>query len=513
MPRLDPIVALTSDQRLQLVGADVRDADGVVRVSSALTLEQLDAARFLENARIFLAAMDEAPVRATKELGNLELRFVARMIDELHFDPETLEWLRYASRRPNEDDVLELHVLRIVLGLAGLTKKRSGLFSVTQRGRRLLQPAHAAALYELLFRTYFGQFNVFYGRGHREEAALQRRFVYALWTIRHIAEHPVTTARIAALMPRDGIVRSPTEGYPATRRPGEFESAVGLVLLEPLRSFGLLTGGEGGHWSRPEREPWQVAPLFDEAISFDFADTEAAPPAGRHLHLVPDANGEGAPELAPSADVAGGKSAGPRDAEPPTVAHLLVTLTGTEPPVWRRLEVPVRSTFAQLHQYLNTAMGWLDYHLHDFEVGKRRIAAPDAEWESEGPHEDEARVVLADVLAGGTRSFTYRYDFGDDWEHLVEVERVGAGAPGAFYPRCSGAARACPPEDCGGVPGYLALLDALADPERPEREDLLEWLDGPYDPEVVDIEGIDRLLHLAATGEIRPQDLDYFSEE
>jgi hypothetical protein len=193
--------------------------------------------------------------------------------------------------------------------------------------------------------------------------------------------------------------------------------------------------------------------------------------------------------------------------------RLLVTLRHVEPAVWRRLEVPAGVTFEQLHRYLIAAMGWLDYHLHDFHIGERRIAAADEEWESDLSCDDEEGVVLGDVLAEGVRTFIYRYDFGDDWEHVVEVEHVGPAEPDVFTPRCLQAVGACPPEDCGGAPGYLRLLDALADPDDPGRAELLEWLGGPFDPTRVDVEGIDRLLRLAATGELRPDDLEYFSEE
>lgn len=519
--RLDPIIALTGGQRVRLAGADVRDAAGVLRVSPALTLDQLAGAPMLVNARTLLAALAEAPVRATKELGNLELRFVARMLDELQFDSERREMLRYVSRRPHEDDVPELHVLRVVLGLAGLIKKRNGRFSITRRGGLLLAPERAAELYELLLRTYFGKFNIFYVYGGREDPLLQRHIVLALWTIRRLAEHPVSGARIAALMPRNLVLWDPRFG-PGQLYPRELEGIVSYVLLRPLRGFGLLQGGEEtGPFLARERAPWQVAPLFDEAISFELGEAgdDAAPVAGRqdrHLHLVTDARGDAPPAGGAGSAVRGGaaRTRTHRSGDvAPSVVRLRITLQGVEPAVWRRLEVPADSTFESLHRYLNIAMGWLDYHLHAFEVGRRRIAAPDPDWESEWPHEDESRVTLGDVLARGARAFVYRYDFGDDWEHLVEVEHVGPPEPDVFYPRCLEAVGACPPEDCGGVPGYLDLREALQDPQDPEHAELLEWLGGPFDPDRVDVEGIDRLLRLATTGELRPDDLDYFAAE
>jgi hypothetical protein len=453
-------------------------------------------------------------VRATKELGNFELRFVARMLDELRLDEEDRRTMRYVAKRPTEQDVRELHVLRIVLGLAGLLKKRSGRFSVTQRGRRLLQPGRAADLYALLLRTYFGKFNMFYVYYGGEDPALQRYVVLALWIVRRLAEHPVSSSRIAELVPRSDVIVSPRDELYERYAPDPGE-VLSHVLLAPLRGFGLLSGGQRTEpFVFSKRTPWEATPLFDAAISFELggggagaADAGGAPSAGgraaaaghRHLRVVPHPSDGG--------------SSGEPDPVVPSVVRLLVTLRHVEPAVWRRLEVPAGATFEELHRYLIAAMGWLDYHLHDFHIGQRRIAAADADWESEWPCEDEERVVLGDALAGGARTFIYRYDFGDDWEHIVEVEQVGPAEPGVFTPRCLEAVGACPPEDCGGAPGYLRLLAALADPDDPERAELLEWLGGSFDPSHVDVEGIDRLLHLVATGELGPDDLDYFSEE
>jgi len=478
--QLDPTVALSEDQRNLLASADVRDPKDVLRISGSLTLEQLTGVRMLTNARTLLSALAEGPVRATKGRGNFERRFVARVRDELLIRPDD-EWLLEYSRGENEEEVPGLHVLRVVLGVAGLLKKRNGRFSITERGRRLLQPGRAVELYELLLRTYFGKFNIFYPCGYREDPVIQRRIVLALWIIRRLAEHPVGSKSIAYLIPHDEMRWHTRLGS----YKGELEHAVAAVVLEALQSFGLLSGGETIRGSRSyERTPWQVTPLFDEAISFDIG----ALPSPGEVDAAPD---------------------GPV----PSIARLLITLDGVEPPVWRRVEVPADITFERLHAYLVTAMGWLDYHLHAFEIGRRRIAANDADWESEWPHENEAGITLLEALDDRHRTFLYRYDFGDDWEHVVKVEAVEGGLPGTFYPRCLEASGACPPEDSVGVPGYLRLLEALADPGDPEHDHLVEWVGGAFDPEAVDVEGINRLLRLAATGEIRAEDLDYFASE
>jgi hypothetical protein len=79
----------------------------------------------------------------------------------------------------------------------------------------------------------------------------------------------------------------------------------------------------------------------------------------------------------------------------------------------------------------------------------------------------------------------YRYDFGDDWEHVLEFEEL-VPADGGAYPRCVSGASACPPEDVGGTHGYGEFLQVIRDVQNPEREAMLqwaaEWSGGSFDP-------------------------------
>jgi hypothetical protein len=88
----------------------------------------------------------------------------------------------------------------------------------------------------------------------------------------------------------------------------------------------------------------------------------------------------------------------------------------------------------------------------------------------------------------------YEYDFGDGWEHGIQLEKIVGPEPGVHYPRCLAGRRACPPEDCGGVWGYAELLEILADPRHPEHAERLEWLGGPIDPEAFDPDEVNNLL-------------------
>lgn len=166
-----------------------------------------------------------------------------------------------------------------------------------------------------------------------------------------------------------------------------------------------------------------------------------------------------------------------------TVHQLRVAINEIDPPIWRRLQVPSRTTLAELHSVIQAAFGWWDYHLHDFNIRDVRYGTDDGEgWDAPV---DERRARL-DPLASPGESFTYTYDFGDFWQHSVEVEEVLAADPDQSYPRLVDGARARPPEDCGGPGGYAGVLEAVADPAHEEHESMLEWLGGPYDPEYFD---------------------------
>lgn len=165
------------------------------------------------------------------------------------------------------------------------------------------------------------------------------------------------------------------------------------------------------------------------------------------------------------------------------VHQLKATIVGTKPPVWRRVVVPSRTSLADLHEVLQAAFGWWGYHLHEFELGGVRYGVDDGEgWE---PPEDERRARL-DTLAAPGSSFTYTYDFGDDWRHKIVVEKVTPADPSATYPACIGGRRARPPEDCGGAWGYERLLAVLADPADEEHDSMLEWVGGAFDPDQFD---------------------------
>ena len=193
-------------------------------------------------------------------------------------------------------------------------------------------------------------------------------------------------------------------------------------------------------------------------------------------------------------------SSGKRTTTPPNIQEIKITLLGIEPPIWRRIAVQESRSLAVLHDFIQAVMGWKDCHLHMFEVGGRRYSSDyqemTAEWEARVYNERNLR--LRDIAKRGVSRFRYEYDFGDDWQHELEVVKIGPPEPDQEYPICLAGERACPPEDVGGVFGYAEFLEAIADPNHEEHDSYLEWVGGEFDPEAFDLKQTNWLLGNAA---------------
>ena len=134
--------------------------------------------------------------------------------------------------------------------------------------------------------------------------------------------------------------------------------------------------------------------------------------------------------------------------------------------------------------------------MHEFSAGDRHFGKPNPEDRLMGmdPVENERTVRLFSVLARAGTKATYTYDMGDSWEHGIVLEKRLPVDAGTAYPVCTGGERACPPEDCGGIPGFYDLLDALGDPTHEQHDELRDWVGDDYDPDVFSIEHANREL-------------------
>ena len=169
---------------------------------------------------------------------------------------------------------------------------------------------------------------------------------------------------------------------------------------------------------------------------------------------------------------------------------LHVELAHVQATVWRRVIVPADAPLDVLHDILQAAFGWTNSHLHDFRVGDARFGMADLE--DELLVVDERAAPLGAITRAGAK-FIYRYDYGDNWEHVVHVESVSEDVePTAVT--CMGGARARPPEDCGGPRGYASLLSVLRDPADPEHADMRRWVGKKFDPERFDLVAVNKKL-------------------
>lgn len=172
-----------------------------------------------------------------------------------------------------------------------------------------------------------------------------------------------------------------------------------------------------------------------------------------------------------------------------TVARLCITLSDTDPAIWRTVDVPVEASLKMLHDIIQAAMGWQDYHLWEFEADDRRYGLPDPDWPDDTLTAAK-NVKLKTFIDRGIRQLDYTYDMGDNWHHTVAIEAIGPGQPGTKYPRYIDGQRRGPPEDCGGTPGFETFLDAMANPKHPDHAELTDWYagcyGGTYNPETID---------------------------
>jgi len=182
-----------------------------------------------------------------------------------------------------------------------------------------------------------------------------------------------------------------------------------------------------------------------------------------------------------------------------TVLRLKIVLADSEPPIWRRIEVPAEMTLKELHAVIQAAMGWNNDHLYQFYVGRETIAGPGMGGGFGAPRSIGAgRVRLEDLAADRVKRLTYLYDMGDSWEHKIQIEKTLPADPAASYPRLVDGALRCPPEDVGGIPGFYEFLDAINDPKHPDHHDRIDWYGGVFEPNKLDTERIRKDLNRIA---------------
>lgn len=295
--------------------------------------------------------------------------------------------------------------------------------------------------------------------------------------------------------------------------PDDEKAAVGLVArlsfsrLETLAELGLLEIDT--HIRVPAPLIQCVAEAFEDEFDLDVVYPENHPEmvAARAAWAADQATERERAAVkrkpAPASRPASQKktSTGTRKEAPPSsVYQLKIMLRNSKPPIWRRVLVPSSVRLDELHNIIQASFEWLDYHLHNFRVGAwpGTLYGP-ADPEPFGdPEIDERTVSLHQILEAEGDKFVYTYDFGDDWEHVITLEKVLAPSEGDRLPRCTGGRGQAPREDSGGVWGWMDKIDAVNNPEHPDHEEFREWLGlqrgETIDPKEFDVDEVNESL-------------------
>ena len=180
------------------------------------------------------------------------------------------------------------------------------------------------------------------------------------------------------------------------------------------------------------------------------------------------------------------------------ILELKITLRYVEPEVERVFLVPSFTSLDDLHDLIQAAMPWDNYHLHVFSCGDVTWSRPDPEWGTDDLPSDE--TTIQDIVTKfRRRRLKYIYDFGDGWEHLIKIGRKRKHVAGELYPQLIGVTGKCPPEDVGGPYGYSRFLEVISNPDHEEHEGMIEWCGEEFDPDKPETEELKATVRRIAT--------------
>jgi hypothetical protein len=178
--------------------------------------------------------------------------------------------------------------------------------------------------------------------------------------------------------------------------------------------------------------------------------------------------------------------------EHPVYYQIHVALEEISPKIWRRLLVLPTTSLKTLHKIIQIAMGWSNYHLHQFIYDDERYGEP---WDEDPEGTiDYKHLKLHDFLLYPHETMVYEYDFGDGWKHLIKLEDILINHDRLPSPLCVDGAGQCPPEDCGGATGYAELKRIIKNPRHKDYKETMVWIGGPFDPDFFPIDQINKEL-------------------
>lgn len=258
---------LSPNQANKLIYSKWEGSDSTIKLNENLVLSDLQEARFLLNARIFLEALANQEGDTATAKGNLNRKFTKLIFERMHWRPGHKEDTIRFNKVLNEHDVWPLHIVRIICELARLVRKRKRKFLVTNKGQQLLAEQKAGELYTLLFRTFFRQFNLSYLDSLSECYGLQGTIAYSLYRLKKVATSWQTPDSLVQSILLPKVREQVQQSLSVYIKPCWFIEA---RLLRPLEDFGLLDCSYDDAYKGLTRRPEKVRKtgLFDGFINF-----------------------------------------------------------------------------------------------------------------------------------------------------------------------------------------------------------------------------------------------------
>ena len=254
-----------------------------------------------------------------------------------------------------------------------------------------------------------------------------------------------------------------------------------MLTLDELEDLGGNVAAQANHCKENKKQK-RLGLVFEkiQGLQDQFTDQEAPAELARRTinSLVVATVRSPTPK---SSKKSKSKSTAPSD----KLFQFKITLLGSKPPIWRRIQVH-DCTLDKLHEYIQTAMGWTNSHLHQFNIKGQYYGDPELLQEMECINSTGTTISQILPKAGKRFAFKYEYDFGDGWEHEILFEGNPTAVKAKKYPLCLEGERACPPEDIGGIWGYYDFLEAMTDPKHEEHEHYREWYGGKFSPSQFD---------------------------
>ena len=176
--------------------------------------------------------------------------------------------------------------------------------------------------------------------------------------------------------------------------------------------------------------------------------------------------------------------------------QIKINLEYTNPLIWRQILLPRDISFYKLHHSIQLAMDWTNSHLFEFKMEGYRVGEifTDFDEMDEADIIDAKKTKLTDLINNENESLNYTYDFGDSWDHTIIFEKIVMLEDDHQMPFCIAGALKCPPEDCGGIPGFYNFLNILSDKHHEEYKETKIWAGGKFNVNEFDLLKINKQL-------------------